>query len=168
MMRALTLHQPWACFMAWGLKKIETRSWAPPAWLTDQWVAIHAGKNRDSIDHEYVGELLSDARAELTPTAVSVRVPDSFYTAPLPLGAIVAVGNLRRVRPTEDLLMCADIGTDFALGNYASGRFGWVFEPVIACPTPIECRGAQGLWEVPAAIEQELLALIECRPEERG
>ena len=27
-MKALTLHQPWASLMAWGVKTIETRGWA--------------------------------------------------------------------------------------------------------------------------------------------
>ena len=43
-MRALTLHQPWAQLMVWGLKNIETRSWAAPRNLVGQRMAIHAGK----------------------------------------------------------------------------------------------------------------------------
>ena len=42
-MRALTLHQPWAQLMVWGLKNIETRSWAAPSNLIGQQMAIRAG-----------------------------------------------------------------------------------------------------------------------------
>ncbi|MCY4653806.1 MAG: ASCH domain-containing protein, partial [Dehalococcoidia bacterium] len=45
-MRALTLHQPWAQLMVWGLKNIETRSWAAPRNLMGQRTAIHAGKRK--------------------------------------------------------------------------------------------------------------------------
>lgn len=40
---ALTLHQPWAEAIARGLKRIETRSWAPPAGLVGRRWAIAAG-----------------------------------------------------------------------------------------------------------------------------
>ena len=40
----MTLHQPWAQLMVWGLKNIETRSWAAPRNLIGHRMAIHAGK----------------------------------------------------------------------------------------------------------------------------
>ena len=39
-MRALTLHQPWAQLMVWGLKNIATRSWPAPQGLIGQRIAI--------------------------------------------------------------------------------------------------------------------------------
>ena len=51
-MKTLTLHQPWASLIAYGVKTIETRSWAPPQGLAGQRIAIHAGKRveRDSLN----------------------------------------------------------------------------------------------------------------------
>lgn len=46
-MRALTLWQPWAWAMGCGLKKIENRSWQPPMWMLDEWLALHAGMKWD-------------------------------------------------------------------------------------------------------------------------
>src|SRR5690349_18020675 len=40
-MKALSLWAPWGSLMADGRKKIETRSWRPPAWLLHQPIAIH-------------------------------------------------------------------------------------------------------------------------------
>lgn len=47
-MKALTIKQPWASLIMSGAKKIENRSWAPPATLIDQRLVIHAGLAWDS------------------------------------------------------------------------------------------------------------------------
>ena len=47
LMKALTLHQPWASLIADGRKAIETRSWPPPRTLIGKRIAIHAGKEID-------------------------------------------------------------------------------------------------------------------------
>jgi hypothetical protein len=44
--QAITLWQPWASLIARGLKRYETRSWAPPASLIGKRLAIHAGTHR--------------------------------------------------------------------------------------------------------------------------
>ena len=43
-MKATTLWQPYATLVALGIKTIETRSYAPPAALIGQRIAIHAAK----------------------------------------------------------------------------------------------------------------------------
>jgi hypothetical protein len=50
MMYAISLHQPWASFIAHGLKGFETRSWAPPRWLIGKRIAIHAAKKAVTAD----------------------------------------------------------------------------------------------------------------------
>lgn len=46
-MRALTIKQPWASAIAAGIKRVENRTWPPPARLIGQRIAIHAGKATD-------------------------------------------------------------------------------------------------------------------------
>jgi len=36
------------------------------------------------------------------------------------------------------------------------GNVGWVLRDVIVLPTPIPCKGAQGLWDVPDSIAKVL------------
>lgn len=43
-MQALTIWQPWASLIVHGFKRIENRTWAPPADLVGTTIAIHAGK----------------------------------------------------------------------------------------------------------------------------
>ena len=80
-MRALTLHQPWAQLMVWGLKNIETRSWAAPRNLTGQRMAIHAGK-REPKPTEWNIEVQ---------LAVLQRAGGSHS---MPMGAVVATARL--------------------------------------------------------------------------
>jgi hypothetical protein len=44
MLRALTIHQPWAWAIAHAGKRIENRTWKPPVSLVGSHLAIHAGK----------------------------------------------------------------------------------------------------------------------------
>jgi len=37
------------------------------------------------------------------------------------------------------------------------GPFGWVLSDVVVLPAPVPCRGAQGLWEVPADVREAAL-----------
>lgn len=46
-MRALTVKQPWASLIASGEKRIENRTWRPPASLIGERIAIHAGAGWD-------------------------------------------------------------------------------------------------------------------------
>ena len=50
-MKAITLHQPWASLIAEGVKTIETRSWAPPAALWGERIAIHAATRKPTVDY---------------------------------------------------------------------------------------------------------------------
>lgn len=86
-MRALTCKQPWASLIASGRKTIENRTWAPPAALIGQRIAIHAGAGWDKN-----GETHGVAREEcpasrVVCTAVIDRVvttsDDPFWIGPV-------------------------------------------------------------------------------------
>lgn len=55
MIRGLTLWQPWAWAICYAGKRIENRTWAPPAQLTH--VAIHAGMKYDTRSAEAIRAL---------------------------------------------------------------------------------------------------------------
>jgi len=155
-MRGLSLWQPWASAMAINAKGIETRHWS-----TDYRgpVAIHAAKRRNITELDFI---VSDPewRAALAPLGSTWRN--------LPFGAIVAVGQLVDCRRTEsfepaflnaakrwvahgDASWCEN-----DMGDFSEGRFGWVFERLIALPKPIPFRGAQGFFHVPDALLREV------------
>lgn len=131
-MKALTIWQPWAWAIAYHEKRVENRHWSPPQSLIGCRFAIHAGKMRDN---EAVGHLLANG--------ISVSYDMAF-------GAIVATAVLDEV--WTDALDAKLAGQSF----WWSGPFGWALRDIVTLPEPIPCRGAQGLWEVPA----DLLAAV--------
>lgn len=47
--RALSLWQPWAAWLAAGVKPIENRPWAPPEWMIGQLLVIQSAKRRPTL-----------------------------------------------------------------------------------------------------------------------
>jgi hypothetical protein len=124
-MKALSLWQPWASAMAMGLKTVETRCWG--AAYRGQ-LAIHAAKRWTRDEREF---------------AQAMGLPID-----LPLGAVVAVGTLEAIHQTDVIRDRLEDG-ELAWGNYAPGRFAWVFRNIRALPHPVPCLGRQGFFEIP-------------------
>lgn len=149
-MKALSLKQPWASLVAIGAKGIETRDWATPYRGP---IAIHASKKFDVAD-QYLLRESAFARAL---GAAGLRAPSD-----LPCGAIVATAVLSecvRFPMSEKVWRLAARGADeIYFGDFTTGRYGFVLVGVRALPTPIPCRGALGLWDVPAELLDQLRA----------
>lgn len=154
-MKAISLWQPWATFIASGAKKIETRSWATSYRGP---IAIHAAKRkimkelRECAEYEeYRAALEVPIQEEEAETEDALR-----RILKLPYGAIIAVATLKdciRVENCNRTELHADRGgwCEYDLGNYASGRYGWLLENVRAIE-PIPYKGEQGLFEVPDSV----------------
>jgi hypothetical protein len=127
-MRALTIWQPWASAIVAGPKWLENRTWKPPAWIAGKRIAIHAGKvlDREASEDLRLGNILS-------PGMLWPHDP-----AALPRGAII--GTARVTGYVTD-------STD----PWFVGPVGWVLADVEPCE-PVPCRGAQGIWVVPAEV----------------
>ncbi len=148
--KTISLYQPWATLLATGAKRYETRSWSTSHRGP---MAIHAGKH-------WTPRTAAQCKEE--PFA-SLLWSKGFYldtVAPdpdLPLGCIVAVGNLISCRPTEDLLR--EIGhQERAFGDFSHGRYAWEYDGVIPLLKPIPYRGMQGIFTVPAELIERALA----------
>lgn len=125
-MKAITLWQPWASLIAYGVKTRETRSWEPPRGLIGQRIAIHAAAR--PMRH-----------ADMAPSRIEPIPREAF---PLPLGAIVATAKIARVDQAD--------GTHLdPYGDYTAGRFVWTLEDVRRLRRPIPARGFQGFWKWP-------------------
>lgn len=159
-MKGLTLTQPWATLVAFQEKQIETRSWA-----TDYrgLLAIHAAKGVASIGGEAGLANLCDSERFFQ----ALRPHVSGYTAKeraadLPRGVIVAVVELVDVWPTSALQLEDAVGwgrspdQERAFGDYSPGRFAWILRHRLNLHDGIPCRGALGLWDVPADVVAQL------------
>lgn len=164
-MRGLSLTQPWATLVAIGAKTIETRSW-PTRYRGP--IAIHAAKgfptdDRYLCDRTPFRQALGRGGYE-RPMAPSLGTTDPeypatrFWPSALPLGAIVAVADLVECVATEQLAAHQSVARaeEMAFGDYSPGRWGFRLDNVRALPEPIPCRGALGLWDVPAEIARQI------------
>lgn len=134
-MKALSLWQPWASAIVLGWKRVETRHWSTRYRGA---LAIHAAKRWTAKEREDWAAL---SRAE--------GFDASSYE--LPLGALIATVCLVDVVPTEKLV--GEISDqEQRWGNYAPGRFGFVFEGLIKLPEPVPFKGMQGFFDVPDAL----------------
>lgn len=128
-MRAISLWQPWATAIAYGTKKIETRHWSTTYRGP---LAIHAAKRWDRQQREFAGV-----------EQMMLRLPKE-----MPLGAIIATCLLYHIRPTAELdPTISDI--ERLYGDYAQGRYGWLFTEVRVLREPVPFKGAQGFFNVP-------------------
>lgn len=128
--RGLTLIRPWAWAIACAGKDVENRTWEPPRAMVGGWLAIHAGKKWDQ-----------DAADSIANT-FGVEVPGETEQ---PSGVIIAVARLAAVvRDSES--------------PWFGGPVGWTLDQVVQLPTPVACRGAQGLWMLPESVLERVHA----------
>jgi len=160
-MKTLSLWQPWASAMAIGSKSIETRSWVTTYRGP---VVIHAAKRCNK------NELIDIAchwgwKGALRPFLEQ----DHYLWKVLPFGALLSVGNLVDIRPTESFTQGEILTrhradgektdlydwTQKMLGDFGLDRFGWIFRGMRCFAEPISLLGHQGLFNVPDHIIPE-------------
>jgi hypothetical protein len=183
-MKAVSLYQPWASFCVvpdpefdYPLKPDETRSWAAPATLVGQRIAIHATKGCPLGERPVTpagtfqppfAELLDRiGYRNLDPWCGAFSDPEfAGYGGPkmLPLGAVVGVVTLEKVQPADQRARYFT-GTLFGhialqLGDYSARRYAWVFRDPRALVEPIPCKGHQGIWTVPEHVAHAINARL--------
>lgn len=126
-MKAISLWQPWASFIANGLKPFETRPWAPPKWLVGKRIAIHAAKRPTSKDDRE--------------WAAGLGISD------LPFGAIVCTVELRGVFKCHEDSLLPQLYPPDEFGDYSPGRWAWHLVDIERFEPPIPALGARGFWD---------------------
>jgi hypothetical protein len=134
---ALTLHRPWSWAVSHGPKRIENRSWRPPARTASTFLAIHAGKRYDD-----------DARlriAKLTGLLVPspAECPEGIVAVCRVAGVASSKSEVSRVAGAEQR-------------PWFFGPYGWLLFDVTPIE-PVPCRGAQGLWTPPPDVVEEVM-----------
>lgn len=136
-MKAITICQPYASLIMLPEtdprhKRVENRKWHCWESVVGQRVAIHAGKSREWLE--------SWVDAYPDPMPFSAILGTAIIAASLPILAIRAERYAERFPWLND-------------HDHAEGPICWVLTDVRPFASPIPCKGAQGLWDVPAAIE---------------
>jgi hypothetical protein len=153
-MKALTLHQPYASAIAFGLKEYETR---PKKTNHRGLVAIHAGK---AFNTDAMGNLTN------VPWAKHIQVPlarrySGVGEADFTKGAIVAIAEL-----TDCILMEPDVidgvsDLERSLGHWEPNKYAYKLENVQKLKNPIEVKGKQSFWKIPDDVLEQLGELDE-------
>lgn len=137
-MKVISLWQPWASLMAYGLKKNETRSWATEYRGP---LAIHAAQ-KESID-QYAAWMTFKSNGLLK----SLEMDGIYEFTDLPRGGIIATLNLIDcIKIREDNL---PEYPELSFGDYRIGRYMWITENVQRFKKIIPMRGYQRIFEVP-------------------
>lgn len=135
-MKAISLHQPWATLIMLGYKHYETRSWQTSHRGP---VAIHAAKHNSE---EYRQLCATD------PEISAILAKHGLTYDTLPLGALLGTCQVGEMHRTEQMTELST--TELACGDYEAGRWAWTLYDVQALVRPVQCRGFQQLWTVPA------------------
>lgn len=157
-MKAICLPQPKATLVAIGAMPVGAWNW-----MTDHRgeIAIHASQYMDRA--AFSNPLVVDALGAGGVEAVG----------DLPLGAIIAVGDLFEVLPASRFVLNAPLVSgppaitlteaQFLFAGFrAPGNYGYRFRDVIRLDTPIGCHGLPNVWKVPERIETKVrLQLLE-------
>ena len=131
-LRVLTLHQPWASLMAWGLKLFETR---PFSTKYRGQLLIHAAKF-DCLDY---WRLYDSPYFKMAARVIGLH-------GNLPRGCILGVVTLVDVHPAS--MVAHQIGpSERAFGLYEPGRYAWQTDPQCTrrFKDPIAAKGMQGM-----------------------
>lgn len=144
-MKAITLTQPWASLVAMSAKRMETRSWGT---LYRGPLAIHAAM-----------KFPRDAKALCwrAPFADCLNAAGLNSIDKIPLGAVLAtttlidcvqMGGIVAQTPRQ-LCRAYNVGyyPEGEFGDFAVGRWAWIFGPTTVLKPPIPAKGALGLWE---------------------
>lgn len=150
LIKALSLHQPWATLIAIGAKRMETRAWQTPH---RGLLAIHATRDRSRE---------AAALCATSPFREALLAAGLAGLDDLPRGCVLAIVRLIGCTPID----APPAGMEAAFGDYTPGRFAWQIDDVWALPEPRVARGAQGVWtcEIPDALLQAR-AVALARPE---
>lgn len=181
MMKAISLWQPWASFMALGFKANETRGlpphgpwpWVPEGTPRQPGRALEPGE--DLVIHAAkrceVGDFGPWNVERDAPGQFLLRGPDLSWPYRLPLGAVVAVVRMHMVGqiswegtfgresvfPTiagRKMYPALDHQHEEDLGLYEEGRWAWITNERRPIRRPIPCNGRQGVFDLPADVEE--------------
>jgi len=142
---AITFWQPWASWIAWGWKTIETRTHLKFQSLLGQTIAIHAGLRVDRNAVHLTRYSIPLSMSQLTVFAWREGPKEHR-------GCVIAVARMTEVIPS---IQVDDVkGTLISDYFNVVGKVGYRFEDVRPLKKPIPAKGHQGIWywEVPEGL----------------
>lgn len=128
-MKAITLLQPWASLIAWGIKTLETRSWKTSYRGP---LAIHAGLGHSGFD-----SVTADS------AIYQVLLHKNVSFGELPFGKIIATCTLKDIFRTEQI----SNEKQLPFGDFGPKRYAWLLTNIHELQEPVGAKGALSIWE---------------------
>ena len=128
-MKVISLQEPYATFIASGLKKIETRSWKTNYRGE---LLIHASISKtyySKIEDPNVIKLMNSLEMNYGKIICKVKLVDCIYMDKNFINKIV-----------KNKL-------EYSLGVYKIGRYAWILDEIEILSSPINVKGKLNLWE---------------------
>lgn len=151
-MKALSLWQPWASLVILGEKRVETRSWAPPAALKGQRIAIHASKRADAcvLEHPFSDIIRDPARDAPTGVLLGTVLLEGAWQIEHDAEAWMIAQEYHRLDDGTGAPVVDEEAAkrELAFGDYTVGRWAWGLADVQQLEVPVPWIGRQRLFEV--------------------
>jgi activating signal cointegrator 1 len=152
-MRAISLWQPWASLMACHAKTIETRGYSTQC---RGLVAIHAAQKMVHVDSPTAGVMVT-----ALDTGAHPLTPQEYIDG-LPRGVVVAVVEIYGCITAEEFKAKHPHwhSAEKHFGDFTDGRFAWLTRNSYRLKEPVECKGKQGFFFLPADVEKAVQAQL--------
>lgn len=148
-MKALTIWQPWASLICWGVKPYEFRGWRAHAAIQGKRIAIHAAARK--IKTAEVDDLIDRLRSDdawttcLKPEALELLEKARKDLSLLPLSHVLCTAKLGK--PVVSPEIVGEFGgviNDSDRNNHCN--FAWPMLDVKPLVPPEPANGFQGFW----------------------
>lgn len=149
-MRALSVTQPWTWAILHADKRVENRTWKPPAAIIGQRIALHAGKGYDRLGYEQIRLAFPNLRPPTMGECVSQGL----------LGAVVGLVTIAGVQAAGSTGPLRDIASD----PWASGPWCWLLDDPGPVAPAIPLSGALGLFRLQPSVIRAILDQAKPRP----
>jgi hypothetical protein len=148
-MKAITVWQPWASLITWGVKPYEFRSWLAPASLVGQRIAIHAAARK--VKRDEVQDLVLRLKGKepwstaLKPEALELLEKCLVNPDMLPVSHVVCTATLGEPVLGRDII--PEFGGVINDSDRAEhSNWGWPMIDVEPLVPPVPASGHQGFW----------------------
>ncbi len=145
-MRAVTLRHPWPWAFLRLDKNVENRGWTPNVPPGER-IALHAGRAPTDKNDDYLLEIVAAIRWMRDR---GIAVPDGLMVRDV-------------IQPSSAIVMVVTYhsATNRSPSRWAvEGSWHWELWDRTPLPTPVPCKGAQGLWTLPDDVERAVLAQV--------
>jgi activating signal cointegrator 1 len=149
--KAISLHQPWATLITVGLKKHETRSWATSYNGPLLICAAKKTSREQKLYHQY---FLNKYQQILTETDNYVGWDD------LPKGCAIALVELSDCITMTQAFIKEQPQTELDTGDWRVGRFAWKLHNIRRIVPPMPITGKQGLFNAEVSLPEKLEPIL--------